>query len=163
MTHLSPYPLIVGAALLASAGPATPPPAGAVRHVAVLTTSSPATYNTPSGAFQPMPATSVSVSTSGRDSLLVITFSARGTVAQSRTGTIPIVFIKCDVDGTACEPDANEVEFLYPQFCCDTRAFTWAVRRPKPGSHAIGIMWGMGNPTQAVATNRSLVVEVVGP
>jgi hypothetical protein len=97
------------------------------------------------------------------DSLLVITFSARGVVAPS-AGPIPIVFIKCEIDqGTPCQPDINAVEFLYPQFCCDTRSFTWVVHAVGKGIHTITIQLGMGNPTFAVITNRTLVVEAARP
>jgi hypothetical protein len=69
------------------------------------------------------------------------------------------VFIKCEIDGNPCEPDSGSVEFLYPQFCCDTRSFTWIVDRARSGKHTINILWGMGNPTSAVITNRTLLVE----
>ena len=136
--------------------------AGAVKRVSVLTTSDGATYTNPSGAFEPLPGTALTVTTTGGDRLLVISFNARGTVAPSSSAAIPIVFVKCEIDGTPCEPNFNSVEFLYPQFCCDTRSFTWAVHGPAKGSHTITILWGMGNPTMAVVSNRTLVVEVVG-
>jgi hypothetical protein len=133
-----------------------------VRRVAVLTRSETVDYTKSSGAFEAMPSTSLTVRTRGRDDLLVITFSARGSVTPSGSAIIPFVFIKCDIDGTPCEPDFNSVVFLYPQFCCDTRSFTWAVRGPAKGTHTIGIRWGMGNPTAAHVSNRTLVVETVG-
>ena len=131
--------------------------ADTIRQVFALTESASATYSDPSGAFVPMPATSLTV-TLDQASMVTITFSARGVVAPS-SGPIPIVFIKCEIDGQPCEPNTNPVEFLYPQFCCDTRSFTWVAPRVDRGSHTIGIMWGMGNPTSASVTNRTLLVE----
>ncbi len=40
-----------------------------------------------------------------------------------------------------------------------TRSFTWIVHSAASGNHTISIRWGMGNPTSAVATNRTLLVE----
>jgi hypothetical protein len=132
--------------------------AQSVRQVAALTSSDAATYSNPSGAFEPMPSTFLDVDLTS-DSLLIISFSARGSVAPSGSQIIPILFVKCEIDGLPCEPDFNAVEFLYPQFCCDTRSFTWAVHEAKKGAHNIAILWGMGNPTLAVISNRTLVVE----
>jgi hypothetical protein len=130
-----------------------------VSHVAALTTSTPASYSNPSGAFGPMPDTALKFELE-RDSLLVVTFSARGAAAKKpgQTST-PIVFIGCELDGAPCEPDGSHVEFLYPPFCCDTRAFSWVVHLAPAGSHVIEIQWGMGNPGTAVLTNRSLIAE----
>ena len=132
--------------------------ANAVHQVFALTESSAATYSDPSGAFAPMPATSLGI-TLGHASLLTISFCARGSVAPSGSAMIPIVFVRCEIDGQPCEPDANPVEFLYPQFCCDVRSFTWVVPRADRGSHTIDILWGMGNPTSAIVTNRTLLVQ----
>ncbi len=134
--------------------------AGQVQQVSVLTTSETATYENQSGAFETMPSTSLTMDLKD-DSLLVITFNARGTVRGPTLPAtqIPIVFIKCQIDGTPCQPNFNSVEFLYPQYCCDTRSFTWAVDNAKKGTHNISILWGMGNPTSAFITNRALVVE----
>jgi hypothetical protein len=131
--------------------------AGRVEQVFALTTAAAATYSDPSGAFAPLPSTMLAVDLKF-NSLLTITFSARGTV-QPSMGTVPIVFIKCEIDGNPCEPDSGSVEFLYPQFCCDTRSFTWVVDRAASGRHTIAILWGMGNPTSAVITSRTLLVE----
>lgn len=131
---------------------------GPITHIFTLTTSDAATYSNTSGALEPMPSTSLNVDVSNT-SLLTISFSARGSVEPSGSQIIPIVFIACQVDGQACEPDSNPVEFLYPQFCCDTRSFNWVVTGVRPGTHTVQILWGMGNPTMAVVTNRSLIVE----
>src|SRR5262249_55588358 len=93
--------------------------AGAVAQVLTQTSSAEATYSNPSGAFQALPDTPMAIDVK-TDSMLVITFSARGTVQPSSTGAVPIVFIKCQIDRTPCQPDFNSVEFLYPQFCCDS-------------------------------------------
>lgn len=136
--------------------------AGRVEQVFALTTSGAATFSNPSGAFQSLDSMTVDLKF---DSLLVITFSARGTVQPPTPPAtqIPIVFVKCKIDGSPCQPDFNSVEFLYPQFCCDTRSFTWVVHAAKKGIHTLTILWGMGNPTSAVITNRTLVVEAARP
>jgi hypothetical protein len=131
-----------------------------VTQVFALTTSQPATYSNPSGALEPMPGTSSTFSVA-KPSLLTISFSARGTVQPSGGQSVPIVFVACQIDGQACQPDTNTVEFLYPQFCCDTRSFQWVASDVAAGSHTVQIVWGMGNPTSAVVTNRSLIVDVV--
>jgi hypothetical protein len=133
--------------------------AKAVDQVVALTTSAPASYSDPSGAFAAIPDTSVTFDLK-LTSLLVVTFAGRGAAAKKPgQTTTPIVFVKCELDGTPCEPDANHVEFLLPPFCCDTRSFTWVARRVAPGSHKIAMFWGMGNPGTATLTNRSLIVE----
>jgi hypothetical protein len=124
--------------------------------------SAPATYSNPSGAFAPMPATTMTVNLTAA-SKLMITFSARGTVQPSGSQIIPIVFIKCEVDGTPCQPNGSAIEFLYPQFCCDTRSFTWVANTVPPGTHSVSILWGMGNPTSAVVTNRTLAIQPAAP
>ena len=131
---------------------------GPVAHVYSLSTSDPESYSNPSGALMPMPQTSLNFTLTQR-SLLTIRFAARGTVAPSGSQIIPITFIACQIDGAACQPDTNSVEFLYPQFCCDTRSFQWTVDGAAPGAHTVQIEWGMGNPTSADVSNRSLVVE----
>jgi hypothetical protein len=87
--------------------------AGAVGQVFASTTSAEATFSNPSGAFQPLDSMTVNLRF---NSLLVITFGARGSVAPSTAAT-PIVFVKCQIDGKPCQPNFNAVEFLYPQFC----------------------------------------------
>jgi hypothetical protein len=131
-------------------------------QVFTLTTSSAATYSSPSGALEPMPATSLALETHA-PGLLTISFSARGSVAPSGSQIIPIVFIECRIDSLACQPDTNTVEFLYPQFCCDTRSFNWVAQNVPAGSHTVEILWGMGNPTSAIVTNRSLIIESATP
>jgi hypothetical protein len=132
--------------------------AAQLAQVFTLATSTPATYSTPSGALQPMPSTSLTFQAQA-PGLVTISFSARGSVEPSGSQIIPIVFIECHIDGQPCQPDTNTVEFLYPQFCCDTRSFHWVAQNVSADSHAVEILWGMGNPTSAVVTNRSLIVE----
>jgi hypothetical protein len=132
--------------------------AGQPAQLFTLTTSSPATYSNPSGALELMPSTSLTFQ-SQATGFLTVSFSARGSVAPSGSQIIPIVFMECHIDGQACQPDTNTVEFLYPQFCCDTRSFHWVAHNVSAGSHTVDILWGMGNPTSAVVTNRSLIVE----
>jgi hypothetical protein len=131
--------------------------ASEVVQVFALTESAAATYSNPSGAFEPMPATAIKMKLKF-PSVLVITFCARGAVMPSN-GPTPFVFIKCEIDGSPCEPNANPIEFLYPQFCCDSRSFAWVVPKVKPGAHTVAITWGMGNPTMAILTQRTLVVH----
>ena len=109
-----------------------------------------------------MPSTSLTIPVEA-PGFLTISFSARGSVQPSGSQIIPIVFIECQIDGQACQPDSNSVEFLYPQFCCDTRSFHWLAENVSPGSHVVQILWGMGNPTSAIVTNRSLIVETATP
>jgi len=132
--------------------------ANEVVQVFALTESGAATYSNPSGAFEPMPTTAIKMKLKF-PSLLVITFCARGAVMPSGGSSIPFVFIKCEIDGSPCEPNANSIQFLYPQVCCDSRSFTWVVPKVKPGAHIVGITWGMGNPTMAILTQRTLVVQ----
>lgn len=136
--------------------------AGHTAQIFTLATSEPATYSDPSGAIQPMPSTSLSLQIQGRG-FVTISFSARGTVQPSGSQLIPIVFIECQIDGQACQPDSNPIEFLYPQFCCDTRSFHWIADNVSSGSHTVTILWRMGNPTSAVVSNRSLIVETTTP
>jgi hypothetical protein len=145
---------VLGAGVVLAQAPQTTK-AGTVGLVLASTTSGAATFSNPSGAFQPLDSMKVQLKF---DSLLVITFSARGSVAPS-AGPIPIVFVRCEIDGTPCQPNQNPVEFLYPQFCCDTRSFTWVAHKAGKGNHTVTILWGMGNPTSAVISNRTLVVE----
>jgi len=136
--------------------------AGQLAHIFTLTTSSPATYSTPSGALELMPSTSL-IFQSQAPGFLTVSFSARGSVAPSGGQSIPIVFIECHIDGQACQTDGSTVEFLYPEFCCDTRSFHWVAQNVSAGSHTVDILWGMGNPTAAIVTNRSLIVETATP
>jgi hypothetical protein len=131
--------------------------ANEVVQVFVLTESAEVTYSNPSGAFEPMPGTAIKIKLKF-PSLLVITFCGRGTVTPSGGTIIPFVFIKCEIDGSPCQPNSNPIEFLYPQFCCDSRSFTWMVPEVKPGTHKIAGVWGMGNPTSAILTQRTLTV-----
>jgi hypothetical protein len=146
---------LVALANTALAQPLQTTSAGAIEQVFASTTSAGATYSNPSGAMEPLQSMTVNLRV---NSLLTITFSARGEVTPS-TGTIPIVFVRCEIDGTPCQPNFNSIEFLYPQFCCDARSFTWVVHAAGKGRHAITILWGMGNPTSAGIQNRTLLVE----
>jgi len=69
------------------------------------------------------------------------------------------VFVECEIDGQPCQPDSSSLIFLYPEFCCDTRSFNRVAHDVPAGSHKVQILWGMGNPTLASITNRSLIVE----
>jgi hypothetical protein len=128
--------------------------AGRIEQTFVSTDSGPAELSDLSGAFQPLESLAVNLKS---DSTLIITYTARGTVAPG--DAIPIVFVKCEFDGTPCEPNANPIEFLYPQFCCDSRSYSWIVHAAPRGSHNVAILWSMGNPTLAIVTNRTLVVQ----
>jgi len=132
--------------------------ASEVVQVFGLTESAAATYSNPSGVFEPMPATALKMKLKF-PSLLVITFCARGAVMPSGSSIVPFVFIKCEIDGSPCDPNANPIEFLYPQFCCDSRSFTWVVPKVKAGTHTVAVQWGMGNPTMAIVTQRTLIIQ----
>jgi hypothetical protein len=146
--------LALGAHVVLAQAPQTTN-AGRVEQVFASTNTATATFSNPSGAFQALDSMKINLKS---DSLLVITFSARGTVAPSG-GTIPIVFIRCEVDGIPCQPNHNAVEFFYPQACCDSRTFTWIAHKAAKGVHVVTILWGMGNPTAAYISNRTLVIE----
>jgi hypothetical protein len=92
------------------------------------------------------------------DSMLIVTFSARGIVTPSSTQTVEVQ-INCEVDGVACEPDANGVQFLYPTFCCDTRSFTWTLPVVSKGAHTVRINWATLNSGTASIQNRTLYVQ----
>jgi hypothetical protein len=144
-----------------------PPPGvqtliGQLAQVFTLTTSNPATYSTTSGALQAMPDTTLDFQVDS-PGFLTVSFSARGSVQPSGSQIVPIVFIECHIDGQPCAPDTNTVEFLYPQFCCDTRSFQWVAPNVAAGSHEVQILWGMGNPTSAIVTNRTLIVQASTP
>lgn len=132
--------------------------AGRVEQVFVLTDSSGISYENPSGAMEPMPSTSLDLDLK-QDSLLVITFCARGTLRPSGSKVVPIAFIRCEFDGKPCSPNINMIEYHYPQYCCDSRSFTWVVHRARKGMHKIAIIWGMGNPTAIIISQRTLIVE----
>ena len=129
--------------------------AGQVERVFASTSSAAAQYSNPSGQFQRLESVKVALQS---DSVLVIHFSAQGSVAPT-TGPVPVVFIRCEIDGAPCEPNHNPLTFFYPQYCCDVRSFTWVVHKARRGSHSVDILWGMGNATSATITNRTLVVE----
>jgi len=69
------------------------------------------------------------------------------------------VFVRCEVDSAPCQPNGNDVVFLLPEFCCDARTFTWVFLKAPKGKHTVNVLWGMGNPTAAHFTLRSLVVQ----
>ncbi len=137
-------------------GPAGPPGS----RVFALSRSDGIEYRLPSGAYTPMPGTSLQISLDNPASV-VVSFAARGTVAPPAGSTIPIVFVRCEVDGVPCPPGATE--FLLPTFCCDTRSFSWTTPVLGAGTHTIAMSWGMGNPTAAVVASRTLVVQAASP
>lgn len=133
--------------------------AGAVEQVFTLTSSDSETYANPSGALEPMPGTELDF-TLRVSSLLVITFCARGSVQPSGSQMIPMAFIQCHLDGSPCEPDGSgPLEFHFPQYCCDTRSFSWVAPKVSAGSHTVTMLWGLGNPTSFVIERRSLIVQ----
>jgi hypothetical protein len=97
------------------------------------------------------------------DSVLTIRFSARGMVSMASTQIVE-VSISCDVDGTRCNPGAgpqgSDIQFLYPQFCCDARSFTWVTPAVK-GTHIVHINWTTSNSGTAFLTDRTLHLEAV--
>jgi hypothetical protein len=67
--------------------------------------------------------------------------------------------LTCDIDGTPCQPNFNGVQFLYPNFCCDARSFTWVVHSATNGPHTVTISWTTLNTGTSFVQNRSLVVQ----
>jgi hypothetical protein len=94
-----------------------------------------------------------------QQSLLTITFSARGTVNQPTSAIVGTEFA-CTIDGIPCEPDGGTgIDVLYPKFCCDARSFTWAVQTATAGTHTVRIAWTTQNQGTSFIQNRTLVVQ----
>ena len=98
-------------------------------------------------------------------SLLVITYSMRVYNEQIGGTTVyppgPIMLIKCEFDGTPCEPNGNNLEFGNNLGFGDSRSFTWVVHFAKKGAHKVTMLGGLANPQNALTaiTQRSLVVH----
>jgi hypothetical protein len=129
--------------------------AGSTRQTFVTTTSASATCVNPPGPCGALVSLPIDLRFT---SLLTITFSARGVVSQPTTAVVETQ-LSCDIDGTPCQPDTNSVEFLYPNFCCDTRSFTWVVHSASTGPHTVTISWTTANTGTSLISNRSLVVQ----
>jgi hypothetical protein len=140
----------------AAAQPGSTTSASGSVQIFALTTSDGASCTNPPGPCGALVSLPIDVKA---NSLLTITFSARGLVSPSSTQTVEVA-INCDVDGNPCEPDANGVEFLYPTFCCDARSFTWISPAGK-GAHTVRISWTTQNSGTASIQNRTLHVEAV--
>src|SRR5262245_27450364 len=93
------------------------------------------------------------------DSYLTITFSARGEVQQPSPQIVQTLLL-CDVDGIACEPNINPVSFLFPNFCCDARSFTWITQAGR-GQHTVNITWESVSKGASLIQNRTLNVEAI--
>jgi hypothetical protein len=94
------------------------------------------------------------------DSLLTITFTARGVVQQPSTQIVETA-IECEFDGKPCDPDGSGgLVFLYPAFCCDTRSFTWITLASK-GVHTVNIKWTTDNNGTSLIQNRTLNVLAI--
>jgi hypothetical protein len=128
--------------------------AGTTKQTFVSATSESASCVNPPGPCGPLISRSITLK---QNSLLTITFSARGTVSQPTAATVQTE-VRCEVDGTPCKPDINGVQFLYPPFCCDTRSFTW-VKRASRGPHTVTITWTTLNQGASHVQNRTLVVQ----
>ncbi len=128
----------------------------AVDQVFTFTSSDTIDYTNTSGASQVADTLDIDLK---KDSLLLISYSVRASLTPRTSTQVPMVFVRCQVDGTPCEPDNNDIVWLIPEFCCDARTFTWIFPKATKGKHAASILWGMGNPTAAHFTLRSLVVQ----
>ncbi len=128
----------------------------AVDQVFTFTSSDTIDYTNTSGASQVADTLDIDLK---KDSLLLISYSVRASLTPRTSTQVPMVFVRCQVDGTPCEPDNNDIVWLIPEFCCDARTFTWIFPKATKGKHAVSILWGMGNPTAAHFTLRSLVVQ----
>ncbi len=129
--------------------------AGATERTFATTTSAGASCVNPPGPCGALVSLPIDLK---RSSLLTITFGARGTVSQPTTAIVETA-LNCDLDGTPCQPDSNSVEFLYPNFCCDARSFTWVVHSASAGPHTVTISWTTLNTGTSLVQNRSLVVQ----
>jgi len=130
--------------------------AEAVDQVFTFTSSDTIDYTNPSGASQVADTLDIDLK---KDSLLLVSYSVRASLTPPTSTQVPMVFVKCQVDGAPCAPDNNDIVWLIPEFCCDARTFTWVFPKATKGKHAVSILWGMGNPTAAHFTLRSLVVQ----
>jgi len=128
--------------------------AGTTKQTFVSATSESASCVNPPGPCGPLMSRSISLK---QNSLLTITFSARGTVSQPTTAIVQTE-VRCEVDGAPCKPDINGVQFLYPPFCCDARSFTW-VKRASQGPHTVTMTWTTLNQGTSHVQNRTLVVQ----
>lgn len=129
--------------------------AGRTEQTFATTTSIPAECVNPPGPCGALVSLPIDLD---RDSLLVITFSARGVVFQPTPATVE-TGVDCYIDGTPCQPNFNGVQFLYPKFCCDARSFTWVVHAASKGPHTVTINWTTLNTGSSLIQNRSLVVQ----
>jgi hypothetical protein len=137
--------------------PATGTTATAKGVEQVFTFTSSATIDSnPSGASEVADSLDIDLK---KDSLLIISYSVRASLTPRTSTQIPMVFVRCEVDSTPCPPNGNDIVWLIPEFCCDARTFTWVFPMAAKGPHSVRILWGMGNPTAAHFTLRSLVVQ----
>lgn len=130
--------------------------AEAVDQVFTFTSSGTIDYTNPSGASQVADSMDIDLK---KESALLISYSVRASLTPRTSTQIPMVFVRCEVDSSPCPPNVNDIVWLIPEFCCDARAFTWVFPSASRGKHAVSILWGMGNPTAAHFTQRSLVVQ----
>ena len=130
--------------------------AGAIHQVFSFTSSATIDYKNPSGASEVVDSLAINLK---KDSLLIISYSVRASLTPRTSTQIPMVFVRCEVDSAHCPPDANDIVWLLPEFCCDARTFTWVFPKATKGQHTVNILWGMGNPTAAHFTLRSFVVQ----
>ena len=94
------------------------------------------------------------------DSLLTITFTARGVVQQPSAAIVETA-IECEFDGKPCDPDGSGgLVFLYPAFCCDTRSFMWIASASK-GTHTVNIKWTTDTNGTSNIQNRTLNVLAI--
>jgi hypothetical protein len=130
--------------------------ADAVEQVFTFTSSATIDYTNPSGASEVADSLDIDLK---KDSLLLISYSVRASLTPRTSTQVPMVFVRSQVDSSPCSPNGNDIVWLIPEFCCDARTFTWIFPKASKGKHTVTILWGMGNPTAAHFTLRSLVVQ----
>lgn len=130
--------------------------AAAVDQVFTFTSSTTIDYTNPSGASEVADSIAIDLH---KDSLLLISYSVRADVSPRTATQVPMVFVRCQVDSAPCPPNGNDIVWLLPEFCCDARTFNWVFPKATKGKHDVTILWGMGNPTAAHFTLRSLIVQ----
>jgi len=141
---------------VATTGSGTTTSAGGVEQVFTFTSSATIDYTNPSGASEVADSLVIDLK---KESLLLVSYSVRADVTPRTSTQVPEVFVRCEVDSKPCQPNGNDIVFLLPEFCCDARTFTWVFHKAPKGKHTVTILWGMGNPTAAHFTLRSMVVQ----
>lgn len=126
--------------------------------VTALTLESGAEYTNPTGAFEPVPSTSLAVGLK-KTGAFVITFSAQGQVGTGGA----LMTIQCRIDGVPCPPTVNagSVRYAFPTGTdvSDSRTFTWVAHQVATGPHIVSIHWNVSDGATGIVRERTLVVQ----